>query len=437
MIEIFFSTISIVILFLLIIDIKTCVLFCTAYTFLIPFNNFIVGNIILPFSFILILVFFRFLLYAKQKQLQLNIKPLYPFIFLYLCLGIIILFQDQVPTTYMLSHYRGDIVYFFTLPYVTWNLLQNDKSFRKKIQNTLIVIILISCIYGILLTLVPGTNPYLLVTLPLSGNEFNDLYASSDSGRIFGRISSVFAHPMNFGIFLSLVSVYAYNIRKNIPKILFIILITIILLNALLHGVRSTIITIFATTCYFLYKHKNFKLILTTCIIFSIIALIISQNQALSDYVLSITDINSKKTAVTGSSLDMRIEQLNGAIKEINNSQLVGKGYAYNLYYYETQGNHPVLLAFESLIFVVLCNYGYIGVVIYILTVFLYFRNLSKYINDINGKIILQCLYICFLIYTLFTGLGSYMKYFMIIYITIYSTYFSNSTKKHKIYRKL
>lgn len=76
------------------------------------------------------------------------------------------------------------------------------------------------------------------------------------------------------------------------------------------------------------------------------------------------------------SSIALRLEQLQGTLNEINTHFLVGKGYGWNNYYLSTHLTHPVILAFESLVFVVLCNSGILGACVWIDPAFaaLYFQ---------------------------------------------------------------
>lgn len=54
------------------------------------------------------------------------------------------------------------------------------------------VCIAIASIYGLFLTQTEGLNPYIMELTDISGGEYNIEYLTRDTGRMFGRITSVF-----------------------------------------------------------------------------------------------------------------------------------------------------------------------------------------------------------------------------------------------------
>ena len=68
----------------------------------------------------------------------------------------------------------------------------------------------------------------------------------------------------------------------------------------------------------------------------------------LSAYLGSIIDINNERQDIKGSSIEMRLEQFQGCLKEIQNCFFIGKGYGWTTYYMSQHEVHPVILASES-----------------------------------------------------------------------------------------
>ena len=140
----------------------------------------------------------------------------------------------------------------------------------------------------------------------------------------------------------------------------------------------------------------------------------------LNEIIMSIIDKDSAN--VSGSSLDLRLYQLQGAIESSKDSFLFGKGYNWTQYYISTRGGHPRMLYFESLIIVILCNAGIIGFFIWGLLFYKLISNIQKYsMNKFDSKVILILLSTYYLVYSSITGEYGYMKYFILFYSLILS----------------
>ena len=113
------------------------------------------------------------------------------------------------------------------------------------------------------------------------------------------------------------------------------------------------------------------------------------------------------------------MEQLQGCFHEIRNNPLFGKGYSWTGYYEQNFGDHPVMLAFESLVYVILCNSGFVGVVIWTFFLIKLFRNTVKITK--NKAIVISAITLTtyYLAYSTITGDYGYMKYLILFYIII------------------
>ena len=239
-------------------------------------------------------------------------------------------------------------------------------------------------------------------------------YEAANTGRIFGRISSVFVHPMRFGLFIGLSCVYVFSLYKRISKWVFFPLLLGIIAMSIFCGVRSVIGGLILTFTYYIVKRKDFKLLCIVSFVIFLCGAFLMFVPELSDYLGSITDINNEKGAVKGSSLEMRLDQLNGAINEALKNPLFGLGYGWTYYYNDVFGNHPICYAFESLAYVVICNSGFIGILLWIYMVLKYFIiNKRMHLKDI---MFVNSLMIFYISYSLITGEYLYMKLFLMFY---------------------
>lgn len=76
-----------------------------------------------------------------------------------------------------------------------------DPKLANQLKLTVVICICIAFGYGLFLTTTNGQNPYQLLIMTANGEKWNEEYAAVGGGRMFGRISSVFGHPMTYGLF--------------------------------------------------------------------------------------------------------------------------------------------------------------------------------------------------------------------------------------------
>jgi hypothetical protein len=413
MLELIFSIYLALTIILCFVRIKIGIALFLFYSILVPFLKFFsLGQNLFTFSILIALI-------VNYNYKSFVYKPLKPFLFLYLAQFLIIPFHYDVPYLYQLNLLRADFMSTFLLPFTMVNVMDKDPKALALFSKTLLTTIVIVIVYTLFLTQLHGINPYMMMILPLSGKEFNEAYALADNGgRMFGRISSVFPHPMTNGLFLSLSSLFIFSkidanhLWKDKLKIVlfFIIIITIVVI-----GVRTAIGAVLVGFSLLLLYERKFKLVLMGIIIVFIVFIFIQQIPGTEDYIRSI--INPQSSAVKGSSTEMRLTQLQGGLDAISNNYLFGKGYGWTEYYKSLHDSHPTMLAFESLILVVLCNNGFIGVIIWIIMLLLYAKLLRKFSH--SHMAIMLALMAIYFAYSLITGEYGYLKYFLIFYTII------------------
>lgn len=391
---------------------KYSIILYTAYLVLVPFLNVNIFGIHLQYNLINTAIFIGFVLKYHKRIKTIDIQPFKPFLLLFFFYLIMMPFQKE----FSFNIWRSNLMTAILFPLIIWNTHKFDSTIYKPLKKTFIICIAIAMLYGIFLTFIPGINPYLMIMLPLNGGEFNEEYALTGGGRVFGRISSVFGHPMMFGLFICLTIVYIYYIKKDIKYYGGYLLLLLAIFNSITCGVRSTIIGMITAIASILILTKKIKLAIGVIIITLLLSQIIQIIPGMEEYVSSISDINNKEQNVNGSSVEMRLEQLNGALKEIRNCPFVGKGYGWTSNYLLTKGDHPVLLAFESYIFIILCDNGILGLLAWAFTLILIYKESRKFKN--RGNIIFT-LFITYITYSCVTGEYGYLKYTILFYVLI------------------
>lgn len=386
-----------------------------AYFFLVPYLQVNVG-VSLSYNFVYLLLLAVFVFYHRiLNHNKIDVSPILPFIIYFACFFVMIPMQNGLPFFDQVNNLRIDFLSVVILPLIMWNVMKVDKNSVFLFENILLFCITVACIYGVFLTQMPGINPYIFLVNGLIGVEDNEEWLmAEDGGRLFGRISSVFLHPMNYAIFLGMSFILLLSLwgRKN--KLVVATVFLLVLLNMVICGVRSVIVGIGITYIYYIVKGKHYRLAFYSFLLGLIVILTIGVSTGFSDYIGSIasSDSDGLKGA---SSLDLRLAQLEGSFVEIKDCFFQGKGYGWTGYYWATKGPHPTMLGFESLIFVILCNAGLLGFLIWWIFLKKMYDCVFKIAKD--NPLFIECLILFFIVFCCITGLYNYMRYYVVFYI--------------------
>ena len=392
-------TVTILVLFFVKFRIGLCVYI--AYIFLVPYCSINIGGLSLGWNLMNTALLLAYCINCNRKfgKIQFSYKPFIPFFILYGLLLMEMPFQDGVPMEFAIDKWRLD-VFNLILPIVVFSTSQYDNKIGKHSLVTMVLVCIVVIVYAFILIPLQGLNPY-----------------------------STFTHPMTFGAFLGMAVVYIYSYIGNNKNVVLLCVLVGLLSCIFFCGIRTPIAALFITIAVYLLQKKNFKTFLYASMIGVIGYFIIIQFPALSETILSMTD--SDGSDVGGSSIEMRLEQLDAAFSEVQDCMAFGKGYGYNSYYWSIHGTHPRLYSFESLVFVILCNYGLVGFLIWGIMFYKIFR-ISKQMREKSLGLFIMLLITYYISFTCITGEYGYMKYFLLFY----SLLIINRQTKYKFQNK-
>jgi hypothetical protein len=293
-------------------------------------------------------------------------------------------------------------------------------SLLKLANKAVILTIAVSVGYGLILIMYNGANPYL--DMLHSEISLPEIHLGDDSDRLFGAISSVFMHPMSFGVMIGLSFIYLINIKQYqaVSPPIYIVLMIMTLLASVACGVRSSLAGLIGTGCVYLLLKRRFKLFLIGGAAAILALIIMSYIPALDSYVGSMFQMESDN--VHGSSIAQRLVQLGASINETQDNLYFGNGYAWHSYYiFNNDGyGHPLLHGWESLLFVAITDSGFVGVALWIVFC-IYFCIKFKDVGII-------CLFAYFMLFRLATGqFGEEMFYYFYALILCYRNITSNN----------
>lgn len=420
-IEEILQLILLLILFVIVKNIKYGIAMYLAYSFLVPYCKLGLGGFVFQQNLINTVI----LLIVWHRIKEFDIKPFVAFFVFYGLILITIPFAHGVSSSFQLDRWRSGLMLNLFVPIAIWNLNKTWNAYTT-IRNFILVSIIIACIYGIFLTTMGGVNPYIMYFYSISGATYSLDWYGADS-RLFGRISSVFQHPMSFGLFLGCSMIYIYSLRSKLNTIILYVVLALILVNIVTCGIRSVIFAFLITVLFFLIVCRKYKIVFGIIGIALILTVFICLTPSLYEYFGQVSDI-SDQSNIGGSSIDMRLDQLDGCLKEIRDCQIFGEGLMWHEEYLVNHGAHPTVIGFESLVFIILCDHGLFGFFIYGAMIMLLLVTQRKYIKDSMNKLLLTCYMVFYFGYCTLTGDYSYMKIWLLFYFLTFSEMYASQS---------
>ena len=341
-------------------------------------------------------------------------KPFLPIILLYVVFFLFTPFQEYVPFGRELQVWQNEMRIYFILPVVMWYVANINPTSVRYFNVSVLAASLVVLLYGLFLMQFEGFNPYVMYLASKSDITLSDtILEINEQFRYIRRVSSVFMHPMNYGLFLTLLTCFLLAIRNNLNKTLFLVFITLDIVCLFYCGIRTPLVAFFFAVLTYLFFIRNFKIAASVLTLGILGFLVISYIPELSG---TIDSIYNEDSEMGGSSIEMRIDQLNGCFKEIADCSLFGKGFEWSMYYLGQNGSHPTIITFESVIFRVLCNWGIVGLILYVLAYIRFTANTYKMMPNADNKAMSVAFIFAFLIYCIGTGDYQYTTLFMLFY---------------------
>jgi len=410
------------------------------FIFLVPVLQLPFGNIFIGVNIYFLLVFTIFIVNAINRKIIIEMYIIIPYIFFTILMLFTVIINDGLPKYLQLYYLRIDVMSSFLLPLVLW--YYTDNSSIVYIKKIMIIIIIVMSIYS-LYNSITGLNDYVDYILNYFGRVNNyEIYQKSIRSGFFGRAQSTMSHPMAWSAVINMFVYFClifYN-KNQKSKYFFLFFIILLILDSFLSGVRTGLIALLVGLSYLMFRKYKSKIIFVAFILifisnFNIDTSFLGKYQQYGDSIIDILQLAPKST-IGGSSLDVREKQLDAAIGMVANQDILfGKGYGWSVDYYTNIGDHPLLVGFESLVFVALIDTGVFGLIIwsvFLLSLFYLHRMMLK--NKQNSPkyiYILDAFLISYITLVIGTGLIRTLLYFNVMYILIlqFAIYFTSKNE--------
>ena len=343
--------------------------FKKGFMLFLAFSLFLGKNItffgIVPLSTLMSFYFFLLFIMLRYMRKKKDFSPKYPWRFPMIAIS----FSIIISSIYSISGFSseistmlGNIIKEVLVIWVMWNSIETEKDF-KTVFKYVTVVMIISCLYGFIEYAFRHNFLYdYTITLANSGSVRDWRYAIGGRGY---RVFSIFEHPagagMNWALYggcLLYFITHKHKMTKNKP--LYALLACFCIVLSFLTKMRS--VMVFALLCMLAFwepKKKRFYY----AIPFLVIIIVLLLPTIISNPIFRSLFDDNAQSAVGGSSLGMRIIQLEGAFELFSLQPMTGLGTKYMnvLPYVQTYK----VLGMETILVSIPVMYGIIGIVAY------------------------------------------------------------------------
>lgn len=405
-----------------------------AYILLVPYSTFTDSLFYLELNYIIFSIFLVFLvkMYLGNKE---NIDLVFFRIFaIYTFVAFVgAVFATDLNFTQQITNLYRFILSNVLLALMLWHICITDSDVNYFIRIIFVCFIFMS-IYGFY-CFFTESNPYVTVlSILFNKDDNNEVFANTIREGVSGRVQSTTFHAFLWAILLIMMFYVSIAFRKENLKWMLYGVLVILIGNIIIGGVRTGILVLFLGSAFLVFNlFSRTKLyILPIIILFLVLSFDTSIFGPYQGYVDSIIYFADADKNIRGSSLSMRVDQLSGAIELwFKGGVLFGNGFGWCDYYYATKGNHPVVLGFESMIFKVIIDSGFAGILLWSWLLYQLFKLNRTYCYDvttdarnINYKVIIVFI-ISYTVFIIATGLFGLNLFLVLLVLMIKHTHFN------------
>ena len=321
-------------------------------------------------SIILFASYILHLLFGKEKYKYIN-NHVVQYIGIYFLFSLlVIVFTDYTPRGYQFSTLIQYVALQLLPVIVAIGTIHTTKDL-KLILYVFIICMAICTLYGITCYVFRFPYPYnawFANFFSVARNANYEGAIQSVAGGVRGRIiGTATSDSWSFGMFISLTFMISYFVNKYLKSYYSLICYVLCAIAVMLTVRRSPVLSLLSF--YFLlsifYYKLSFKIyvyifigIITLYMAIILIPELASFRHIVESSAFFWDDSVADENDVTGSSLRLRLYQLNYTVTNISDSPLFGNGWGAQYAKY-----HPGMYGWESIIFTSLFQSGYLGII--------------------------------------------------------------------------
>ena len=350
------------------------------------------------------------------------------FISVFFTVSVMIVFlSETVPIKHQLKCVIDEIA-FLLFAVQTFMFVKGNQRIARSFIIIVCVAIIFNFVYCIIFEVIIGLNPAgmpLYILMGVDDNDFISDMIDYERGELSFRAQTIYRHPLSLGQYLLALLPIFLSKRKFTLRFIFIAMICILVI---LTGSRSSL---FPLIIILMWAFKNITSHVIPKMLFLLLTIIVcisfvpdrerkKVSEKVEPFVASLAFWDDKKQSdndIKGSSMEMRLNQFDAALKEIEGNPIFGRGYWYRDYYISKHNAlHPDLLGFESVLLLQLVERGWLGLFTFFFLIFYLYRQLEKSSSE---KPVIRYIFFGFIISILMTGVRPLSLLFVCLSSTI------------------
>lgn len=312
----------------------------------------------------------------------------------YLFIALVIIFLSQ--TVPILEQFRCLCCEIAMLLFAlqTFIMVRNDIQTASALRNIVCWAVVYNLAFCIIFEMMIGINPAgmpLYIILGVDDNEFITDMIDSERGNMSFRAQTVYRHALSLGQYLLVILPLFLTKGKLMVKFAFVMIICFLIVVS---GSRGAMVPMVLVVLLSIKKIvgkdlRNFFLFVAAMVI--AISFIPKKqmkkiNREIEPIVASLQfwdDSKREFNDIGGSSMELRLDQFDAALVEIEDNPVFGRGYGYRDYYITIHNAlHPDLLGFESVFLLYLVERGWLGLLFFFIMVYYIYKIYGKEMSD-------------------------------------------------------
>ena len=292
----------------------------------------------------------------------------------------IIFFSQTVPLSFQVTCLLNEFA-MLLFAFQTFFFVNSEELSSFTLRRILCWAVIFNIIYCIFFEVMVGVNPAgmpLYILLGEDDNEFITDMIDYERGSMSFRAQTVYRHPLSLGQYMLVVlPLFLMKGKQPIKFVYAFFICCLIVLSGSRGAMAPMILVLFLSLKSNIGAHLR-KFVLFLMVISVTICFVPDKqwkhfSREIEPFVASLQfwdDQKQKDNDIRGSSMEMRLNQFDAALKEISENPIFGRGYGYRDYWiYKHNALHPDLLGFESILLLYLVERGWLGLLFFFIMI--------------------------------------------------------------------
>lgn len=331
----------------------------------------------------------------------------------YLFVSLVVIFLSQtVPVGIQLRGLLNELA-MLSFAIQTFMLVKTEEGAVLMLKRFVSCAVVFNVVYCVIFEIIVGVNPAglpLYILLGVDNNDFITDMIDLERGSLSFRAQTIYRHSLSLGQYMLVFLPLFLKNEKQTVRFVYIVLIAFLIVVS---GSRSAMVPMLLL--FLLDMKGSVKSLVPKLLVLVVVCIFafgflpsLQQKkiiQKVEPFVASLQfwdDDKQSQNDISGSTMQMRFDQFDAALVEIEDNPFFGRGYDYRDYYILKHNDlHPELLGFESVLLLYLVERGWIGLVFFFLMAYYIYRIFTQ---ELNERRIIKLVFVGYITSIIMTG---------------------------------